>query len=79
MAPTETISAATFSSPATMPSVATYRYFATTTLVRDAATVISVSHVERSRSPAVVSMLGTKQPSATMMTRKMLSICPSRS
>ena len=69
-APMDTKTATTFRTPAVSPSVATYRYLAATTLMREADTVMRVSHVERSRSPAVVSTDGTKQPRATISTRK---------
>ena len=45
--------------------------------LRDAATVSVVSQVERSRSPAVVSIAGIKQPSATITTKKRGSISDS--
>src|SRR5687768_7242090 len=61
--------AATFSSPATQPNVVTARYFAVTMLVLAAGVEISVSHVPRSRSPAVLSMAGKKQPTETMTTK----------
>ena len=50
--------AAALRAPATRPIVATYRYFAVTTWMRRVASVLVVSQVFRSRSPAVESMAG---------------------
>ena len=69
----------TLSTPAINPRVETNRYLATTMSVREAARVSVVSQVERSRSPAVVSIAGMKQPRATMITRKSGSISDSSS
>ena len=67
----ENIIAARFRIPATAAIVETYRYFAATILTREVATVISVSQVDFSRSPAVQSIAGCMLPTATMMIRKM--------